>query len=936
VRNEIYRCETLLPGCSLTNCGYDARNGATTYAYNAADQVVTMTTPAPGGGYAAQTTTTLYDSSGRAWKTVLPDGTSTTNEFHLTGQLKKTSGSRTYPVEYTYDSQGRMKTMKTWQSFSGNSGTAITTWNYDANRGWLASKDYADATTGNAGTVGNDYLYSDAGRLRTNQLARIVSGSTRLQRVYTYGSGGDLSTITYNDGGITPGVTFTYDRLGRRATAARGSTTTTFSYTTASLPLGESHAGGTLGGWAVTNTFDGNLRRATVAGTLSGVAQFTQGYGYDTAGRLQAATSGSFAAEYGYHANSPLVSTVSHRYGGNNRMVTTKQYDFINRLSSIANGAYDSHAYGYNAANQRTNVVRADGSYWVYAYDNLGQVISGKRYWSDGTPVAGQQHEYVFDDIGNRTSAKSGGNSSGTGLRTENYTRNRLNQYTQKDEAATFDVLGLANASATVTVNGSSAYRKNEYFHKEVSVSNGSAPVWQSVSTIASLGGSTTTNTGNMYVAKTPEVLTYDLDGNQLTDGRWSNTWDAENRLTIQETIGTVPAGAKKRLIHEYDWMGRRIRKQVYDWVSSAWSLVRDERFLYDGWNVIAILSSATTIQQTQLWGKDLSGTLQGAGGVGGLLALTHYPSAKTYFTGYDGNGNVTVLIDGVSGLTEGNFEYGPFGELIRASGTAVAVCPWRFSTKYEDAETGMLYYGYRFYNPSTGRWLSRDPIEEDGGPNLFAFVYNQPQHFVDVLGEQGWALPWGGPNTPYDPSRNPFHGPPPDWDSPEGEMALGVMSIVVPIGVAAALAQGNLAALTAEGVAYVIKPIKAGKMLAGCCREFLVKITRKKVNAGAPVPTCAATSRGLGDDFAKALDDIAGGKPRPNVRNPKPFTNDGRGGTPKLPTKDGAGNPVDYTEHTVNPRPPGGKLDGNRIVTGSDGSVWATKDHFKTWTQIK
>ena len=66
-------------------------------------------------------------------------------------------------------------------------------------------------------------------------------------------------------------------------------------------------------------------------------------------------------AEYGYHANSPLVSTISHRYAGNNRMVTTKQYDLINRLTSIANGAFDSYAYGYNNANQRTNVVRADG-----------------------------------------------------------------------------------------------------------------------------------------------------------------------------------------------------------------------------------------------------------------------------------------------------------------------------------------------------------------------------------------------------------------------------------------------------------------------------------------------------------------------------------------------------------------------------------------------
>lgn len=358
---------------------------------------------------------------------------------------------------------------------------------------------------------------------------------------------------------------------------------------------------------------------------------------------------------YGYHANSPLVNTISHRYGGNDRMVTTKQYDLINRLSSIANGSADSHAYTYNTANQRTNVVRADGSKWVYTYDSLGQVISGKRYWNDGTPVAGQQFEYVFDDIGNRTSAKSGGNSSGTGLRTENYTRNRLNQYSQKDEAATFDVLGLANASATVTVNGSSAYRKNEYFQKELTVSNGSVPVWQSVSTIASLGGSSVTNTGNMYVAKTPEVYAHDLDGNLTSDGHWSYTWDAENRLTMQQTIGTAPTGAKKQLVFEYDWMGRRIRKQVYDWISSAWTLTQDERFLYDGWNVIAVLSSSTTIKKTLLWGVDLSGTMQGAGGVGGLLAISDLPSSKTYFTGYDGNGNVTVLIDAVSGLTEGN-----------------------------------------------------------------------------------------------------------------------------------------------------------------------------------------------------------------------------------------------------------------------------------------
>ena len=81
-------------------------------------------------------------------------------------------------------------------------------------------------------------------------------------------------------------------------------------------------------------------------------------------------------------------------------------------------------------------------------------------------------------------------------------------------------------------------------------------------------------------------------------------------------------------------------------------------------------------------------------------------------------------------------FEYGPFGELIRATGAKKDVFNFRFSTKYEDAETGLLYYGYRYYNAETGRWLNRDPIEEDGGLNLYAFVGNDSVSFTDYLGQ--------------------------------------------------------------------------------------------------------------------------------------------------------------------------------------------------------
>ena len=69
-----------------------------------------------------------------------------------------------------------------------------------------------------------------------------------------------------------------------------------------------------------------------------------------------------------------------------------------------------SFNYQYNSANQRMRATLRDGSCWVDQYDKLGQVVSGKRYWTDGTPVAGQQLEYAFDDIGNRDT--TGGRAS--------------------------------------------------------------------------------------------------------------------------------------------------------------------------------------------------------------------------------------------------------------------------------------------------------------------------------------------------------------------------------------------------------------------------------------------------------------------------------------------------------------------------------------------
>jgi RHS repeat-associated protein len=107
---------------------------------------------------------------------------------------------------------------------------------------------------------------------------------------------------------------------------------------------------------------------------------------------------------------------------------------------------------------------------------------------------------------------------------------------------------------------------------------------------------------------------------------------------------------------------------------------------------------------------------MQGAGGVGGLIEATYYGTATTScFAAFDGNGNVSALINAADGTTAAQYEYGPFGEPIRATGPMAKVNPFRFSTEYQDDESDIVMYPYRPYSASQGRFLCKDPMTEPG-----------------------------------------------------------------------------------------------------------------------------------------------------------------------------------------------------------------------------
>jgi RHS repeat-associated protein len=210
------------------------------------------------------------------------------------------------------------------------------------------------------------------------------------------------------------------------------------------------------------------------------------------------------------------------------------------------------------------------------------------------------------------------------------------------------------------------------------------------------------------------------------------------------------------RLEFAYDAQSRRIQKKVLSGlVGETFSTTNTSVFLYDGWNLISEvrrgIPAAPSCTNLYFWGLDLSGSMQGAGGIGGLLfaSLGGTTASSSVFYAFDGNGNLAALVDANDGTIAASYEYSPFGESIRATGPLAEVNPFRFSSKYADDETGLVYYGYRFYCPELGRWLSRDPIGNRGGIALHIFVANGPIHRFDPRGLQIFPGPSPGGNAP-------------------------------------------------------------------------------------------------------------------------------------------------------------------------------------------
>jgi len=216
-----------------------------------------------------------------------------------------------------------------------------------------------------------------------------------------------------------------------------------------------------------------------------------------------------------------------------------------------------------------------------------------------------------------------------------------------------------------------------------------------------------------------PFVPTYDASGNQTlirtSTGIWTVAYNAANRavsFTSRDGATVVECG--------YDYQGRRYMKKV----TVNGTVASHERCLYRGYLQIAALDmlNSRNVLRTLLW-DPLEPTATRP------LALVQ--GASLYCYGVDFNKNVTEVFD-AQGTIAAAYDYSPYGAV---TGTGSLVQPVQWSGEMHDEEPALAYYNYRYYNPKDGRWINRDPIAEEGGWNLYAFLGNSTQDKFDALG---------------------------------------------------------------------------------------------------------------------------------------------------------------------------------------------------------
>ena len=566
----------------------------------------------------------------------------------------------------------------------------------------------------------NGYVYDSAGR-KTSE--RTPNGEL-LQ--YTYTPAGDLLTL---QDGLSQTTTWGYDAYGRVISKkyANGVTNLTYAYDAAGrLTNRWSQAKGNTGytydnagnltfvnypaSPDVTLGYDA-LNRVTNMVDAAGTTRYT----FTSAGNLLTEDSpwATDTVTYTYHASVPHLRTGLTLQQPAGSWTQGYGYDGVKRLQTVT-GPMGTFTYAYRGAGTLwTNLALPNTSRITNGFDTVARLTTTRLNTSGGATL--NYHGYTYNQGSQRSQ------QTRTDASTVTYTYDNLGQV---KTAVGSGGLSTENLGYAYDAAWNLSYRTN----------SGTPTTF-------------TANNLNQLTAGPYSPFTYDYNGNLTAMGggaMTSATYDDENRLSALEYTGTW------RFEFTYDGISRLRKRVDYAW-SAGWVLSAETRYVYDGWRVIQERNSANTPTVSYTRGWDLGAGFEAAGGIGGLLARSHGYSGGSWTThNYyhaDGNGNVTYLVDATQALAA-SYRYDPYGRTLGSSGGLASANVYRFSTKEIIPNSGTYYYGYRFYDPYSQRWLNRDPLQERGGINLYVFCRNAPVSLIDRSGLDAYLVTTigGGP----------------------------------------------------------------------------------------------------------------------------------------------------------------------------------------------
>jgi RHS repeat-associated protein len=632
------------------------------------------------------TITATYNSTHDILSLVDRMGANKTFVYNSYGQVLKATDALGVQTNYTYNSNHRLVRID-------RNGTVIGSYQYDAIGRISRYTDINGYTRHYAYNKLDDLVsitYPDGSKTihtySTTIPHLLESIANQAGRVTTneYNAHNQLRKIIDPEGGETR---FDYDAAGHiRELIDPNGNTTFFTYDRDNRLVGKKYPDGSQRLFSYT---DGRLKWAKNARGI------TTTYTYDKNGNQ---------TKIRYSDGTPDVTTTYDAY---NRPTTIVDglgshiltYDASSRLSAV-DGPWpdDTVTYGYDLRGRKSFVALENGPTVSFSHDYLDRL----------TAVVGNGQTYTYSYQGDSmllTLLQRSDNSvsefgyDSTMKRLERLTNRTPAGELLSEQTFTFDPLGqpleetLSNGQALQVRNsGEDLYTYNN------------------------LNQAITLNGSSM-------VFAYDLDGNMtkgLTgDGRsFDAVYDAENRLkSLQYTDGN---GVVRKQEYVYGADGfAGVKKSYADGV-----LTGEQCLIWNNGLLLQERNGSNGVERSYIWG------VARTGGVGALLALVQGGQTYQYFS--NSRGDITAVLDS-NGDVAAAYAHDPFGIPLMSAGTLKQ--PFGFSTKTYDEGTGLYYYGYRFYTPRLGRWLSRDPLAEVASINLYSFSGNNPIARFDPFG---------------------------------------------------------------------------------------------------------------------------------------------------------------------------------------------------------